>query len=74
LVPGRTSVERVLHGTKRVLPANKNSYSTRYPMGTAEEPFKVLDITFFSKSLCKSNLLRQLLAGELVEVDDLPGQ
>ena len=40
----------VLSGTERVLYATKKGFSKGSPMGTAEEPFKVLDSTFLSKS------------------------
>ena len=39
--------KRVLQGTKMVLPETKNGSSNGSHMGTAEEPFNILDSIFF---------------------------
>ena len=49
--PCRPSVERVLHGTHNDSTCNQKCFFNDPPKGTAEEPFKFLDGTFFSKSV-----------------------
>ena len=44
-------MERFYMEPERVLSGTKKGYSKGSPLGTAKEPFQVLDGTFFSKSV-----------------------
>ena len=63
--------KRVLPGTKRVLPAINKGNSKGSPMGTAEEPFKVLDHTFLKKKF--TPLVFPSPGGPLGNISNSPG-
>ena len=64
---------------KRVLPRTKRVPQKGYPVGTAEEPFQVLDSTFFSKSAahgptteCSFVLVLHCIGLDCVALDRVP--